>query len=35
MNVCNPRLHTQMECDTKIQNLIIDLQRTKIRVKDA
>lgn len=36
MNNCNPRLHTQMECDTKIQNLITDLQRrTKIRVKDA
>lgn len=36
MNICNPRLHTQMECDTKIQNLVIDLQRkTKIRVKVA
>lgn len=36
MNICSPRLHTQMECDTKIQNLVIDLQRrTKIRVKDA
>lgn len=36
MNICNPRPHTQMECDTKTQNLVIDLQRkTKIRVKDA
>lgn len=36
MNICNPRLCTQMECDTKIQNLVIDLwRRTKIRVKDA
>lgn len=36
MNICNPRLRTEMDCDTKIQNFVTDLQRkTKIRVKDA
>lgn len=34
MNVCNLSLHTQMEYDTKIQNLVIHLRMgTKIKSK--